>query len=113
MWLIRNLATAETELVAVERIVEYSRIEKEDNAIVLSPKMVTNVNDTINRGSLMFVIEDKKEVSLLRDHAAMDDPISAITISSTIEFQNVTMAYRNSLPPVLKIAYIVIPFFFV
>jgi ATP-binding cassette, subfamily C (CFTR/MRP), member 1 len=102
MWLIRNLATAETELVAVERIVEYSQIEKEDSAVVLSRKRVTNVSDTINRGSLMFIIEDKKEVSLLRDHAAMDDQISPITINSTIEFQNVTMSYRNGLPPVLK-----------
>ena len=41
MWLIRNLATAETELVAVERIVEYSQIEAEDeNVVFSSPKSV-------------------------------------------------------------------------
>ena len=105
MWLIRNLATAETELVAVERIVEYSNIEKEDDRVVFN-KRQNNKQKTNNRGSLTFLIDDdSKEVSLLKDHAAMNyNTTNGILRNNRgcIKFQNVTMKYRKDLTPVLQ-----------
>ena len=101
MWLIRNLATAETELVAVERIVEYSQIEAEDeNVVFSSPKSVCKSDETSEKFS-QLMNDDLKSTSLLRNHAAFEGTVDDV-LDGRLEFVNVTMSYRRNLNPVLK-----------
>ena len=100
MWLIRNLATAETELV-VERIVEYSQIEAEDENVIFSSRKSAYKSDKASETFSQVLKDDTKSTSLLRNHAAFEGTVDDV-LDGRLEFVNVTMSYRRNLKPVLK-----------
>ena len=75
MWLVRNLATAETELIAVERVSEYARLPQESDNIV----------------------DRKRNQRPLIVNRARDGPKSG-----KLELKNLTMRYRPDLEPALR-----------
>ena len=78
MWLIRNLATAETELVAVERVAEYGMLPTEPRDIL------------------------PRETSPSSPRRPLLVNLTTHTKTGKLEFANVHMRYRPELEPSLK-----------
>ena len=76
--------------MAVERIVEYSQIEAEDENVIFSSRKSTYKSDKASETFSQVLKDDTKSTSLLRNRTAFEPNVDYV-LDGRLEFVNVTM----------------------
>ena len=111
-WSVRMASELESQMVAMERITEFSQMERETDSttIVADNESSTGINPLINMARSANSNNGNNGNNKDSDVSVVDDPNLDVCVGTknswpsmgSIEFVNLSMRYRDGLPLVLK-----------